>query len=127
MDWQFISPRVHTIIGTVVGLVLLLAPNLLGFSDVGGASVALPRIIGIIIILSELTVQGTYTGLNWVPMSWHIGMDVVLGLFLLISPWLFGFSDLRTSAWLPHVIVGAIIVAYALCTQTRWRTIPVAR
>jgi hypothetical protein len=115
---KLLSPRTHTIIGFIVGIALLFAPNIFGFSDVGGAAVSIPRILGIIVILSELTVRGSFSGLGLVPMSAHLAMDVVLGAFLAISPWLFGFSDQGTNAWLPHLIVGLLIIGYVPMTRT---------
>jgi hypothetical protein len=115
---KFLSPRTHTIIGFIVGLALIVAPNLFGFSDVGGAAVAIPRILGVIIILSELTVRGSFSGVNLVPMKAHIGMDVALGIFLALSPWLFGFADQEANAWVPHVVVGILVAGYALVTRT---------
>lgn len=115
---KFLSPRVHTIIGFIVGIALLLAPNLFGFSDVGGAAVLVPRIIGVIIILSELTVKGSFSGMGMIPMKMHIAMDVVVGAILALSPWLFGFADEKNNAWVPHLIVGILVVGYALVTRT---------
>lgn len=113
-----ISPRTHSIIGFIVGIALLLAPNIFGFSDVGGMAVALPRIIGIIVILSELTVQGSFSKIGFVPMKLHIGLDVLMGALLAVSPWLFGFSDEGSNAWVPHFLVGLLMVGYALMTRT---------
>lgn len=114
---QFISPKAHSIIGFIVGVALILAPNIFGFSDVGGAAVAIPRIIGIIVILSELTVRGSFSGMGMVPMRLHISTDIFMGAFLTLSPWLFGFSDQGASAWTPHVIVGLLMMGYALMTR----------
>lgn len=115
---KFLSPRVHTIIGFIVGIALLLAPNIFGFNDVGGAAVTVPRIIGVIVILSELTVRGSFTNKGFVPMKLHLGMDVLMGIILAASPWLFSFTDKGTNAWLPHLIVGIAMVGYALVTRT---------
>jgi hypothetical protein len=115
---KFISPRAHSIIGFIVGIALILAPNIFGFSDVGGAAVAVPRIIGIIVVLSELTVRGSFSGMGFIPMSMHIATDVLMGAFLALSPWLFSFSDNGTNAWVPHLIVGLLMIGYALATRT---------
>lgn len=115
---KFLSPRVHTIIGFIVGIALLAAPNLFGFSEVEGAAVLLPRVLGVIIILSELTVKGSFSGMGVVPMKLHIVMDVIMGALLAASPWLFGFSDEEANAWVPHLVVGLAIVGYALVTRT---------
>lgn len=115
---KVLSPRVHSVIGTLVGAALLLAPDIFGFSDVGGAAVYVPRIIGLIVVFSELTVKGSFTNMGVVPMKAHIGMDVLLGAFLATSPWLFGFSSNGTNAWLPHVVVGVAMIGYAAITRT---------
>ena len=115
---QFISPKVHSIIGLVVGIALLFAPSIFSFSDLGGAAVWLPRIIGVIVILSELTVRGNFMNQGFVPMKIHVMTDVAMGTLLFASPWLFGFIDQSANGWVPHVVVGIAMVGYALMTQT---------
>lgn len=114
---QFISTRAHTIIGLVVGTVLLVAPWLFGFADDSGAATVVSLAVGIFIILSELTTTGEMSPLKLVPMRVHIVMDILTGIFLLASPWFFGFNDLEANAWMPHVIVGILVSGYALATR----------
>lgn len=113
---KFLSSRTHTIIGAVVGVVLIVAPWLLGFSDVPVArNVAIA--VGIFVLLSELTTRSPASPIKLVPMKTHLVIDVITGIFLAASPWLFGFADDKTNAWLPHLIVGILIAGYALVTQ----------
>ncbi|MBX4201678.1 SPW repeat protein [Candidatus Saccharibacteria bacterium] len=114
---RFISTRTHAVIGLILGVALILAPNLFGFSDNGGAAVAIPRILGVVIILSELTTDNGI-GLKLIPMRAHLALDIVAGLFLAASPWLFGFSDQGTNAWLPHLVAGLAYAGISLATQT---------
>lgn len=113
---RVIPSRVHTIIGLVVGVALIVAPWLFGFSDIGAAKWS-AIIVGIIGILSELTSTSPVSPIKLVPMPVHLGMDVVLGIVLALTPWLFGFADEKLNAWLPHVIVGILIIVYALMTR----------
>lgn len=115
---KFLSTRTHTIIGLIVGVALIVAPWLFAFADQGGAAVMVPIYVGIFILLSELTTTSPISAFKLVPMRIHVMMDVLTGLFLLASPWLFGFNDLEANAWVPHVIVGVLIVGYALVTRT---------
>ena len=115
---KFLSTRTHTIIGLIVGAAFIVAPWLFGFADEGGAAVMIPIFVGVFILLSELTTTSPISAIKLVPMRIHIMMDVLTGLFLLASPWLFGFNDLEANAWVPHVIVGVMIVGYALVTRT---------
>lgn len=50
-----------------------------------------------------------------IPMATHLTMDFFIGLFLAISPWLFGFAEF---VWVPHVIFGVIAILASLTTHT---------
>lgn len=114
---KILSTKMHTIIGLIVGLALLVAPWLFGFSEESGAVVTVPLLIGVFIIVSELTTTSVLSPLKIVPMKTHIIVDIFTGLLLVISPWLFSFSDLEANAWVPHVVVGLLVVGYALVTS----------
>lgn len=115
---QTLSAKTHTVIGLIIGAALIVAPWLFAFADQGGAAVMVPIYLGIFLLLSELVAMSPASPVKLVPMSVHNTIDVLAGLFLLLSPWLFNFSSLAANAWLPHVIVGIVIVGYALITRT---------
>src|SRR5690625_2562626 len=119
---KFLSSKVHTIIGLVVGVLLIAAPWIFGFADVD-AAMWVAVIIGAIIVLSELTSTSPASPIKLVPMRVHLWMDVGNGVVLAISPWIFGFADEGTNAWLPHLIVGILVVGYALVTNPADATI----
>jgi hypothetical protein len=115
---QFISTKAHTVIGLVVGALLIVAPYLLGFSDNTAATVV-PMIIGAFIILNELITTSPLSLVKLIPMKMHIILDVVTGLVLAISPWLFGFFSVENPIqWVPHLVVGIMVMGYALLTTT---------
>src|SRR5699024_11573556 len=103
--------------------IFIVAPWLFQFSDVKAAKWA-AIIIGIVGVLSELTSTSPSSPMKLVPMRVHLGMDVVLGLILALSPWLFGISDEKLNAWLPHLIVGILIIGYALMTRPDDAVVP---
>jgi len=112
-----ISTKAHTVIGLVVGLVLLVAPQLFAFTD-NGAATTVAVAVGIFIILSELITKSPYSPLKLVSMKAHIVLDVVTGVFLAASPWLFSFMDTaQNNQWVPHLIVGLMVAGYALLTS----------
>lgn len=111
-----ISSKTHTIIGLLVGVALLLAPWLFGFSANEAATVA-ALLVGVVVIINELISTSAYSPIKLIPMKTHLILDYVTGGLLLISPWLFGFADMPINAWLPHVLVGVLIIGYALATD----------
>lgn len=113
---KFLSSKTHTVIGLIVGVLLLFAPALLGFSD-NSAATTVAQVVGVFIILSELITTSQFSPLKLVPMRVHIVIDCITGLFLAISPWLFNFADAPANEWMPHVIVGILVIGYALVTN----------
>lgn len=97
-----ISIRTHAIIDYVVGIVLILAPYIFGFAT-GGPAQWVPMLLGAAIIIYSLMTRYDLALVHVIPFGVHLGLDAAGGLLLLVSPWLFGFSDV---IWWPHVVVG---------------------
>jgi hypothetical protein len=114
---RFMSTRAHATLDLLVGIVLILAPNIFGFSAAGGAAVTIPRVLGILIILDGLVTDNGMSLAKLISMRAHLTLDLVVGLFLAVSPWLFSFHNQGTSAWLPHLIIGLLIIGNSLITH----------
>jgi hypothetical protein len=115
---RFISTKTHAVVGYIVGLILIFAPNIFGFADNGGAAVVIPRVVGIVLLMSELITNNGLSLARLVPMPMHLMMDIVAGLFLAISPWVFSFHNQGANAWLPLLIAGLAYVGLSSVTQT---------
>lgn len=110
---RVITTKTHGYLDYIVGLLLILAPWILGFYQ-GGAESWVPIILGAVTIIYSLMTDYELGVSPVLSMRTHLAIDLVGGLLLLISPWLFGFADY---IWAPHVIVGAIEICAALMTQ----------
>jgi len=120
---RFLPLRTHMVLDFIVGIILILAPWIFKFSDVGGAAVWVPIIIGIASILMGLSTRGYTTALvKLFTPSAHMTIDFIAGVILAISPWLFGFHDEGANAWLPHLIVGLALIGVSLTTRTTLTT-----
>ena len=51
---KFLPTKIHGILDYVVGLALIVAPYLFGFSDVGGPAVLLPQVLGVGLIVYSI-------------------------------------------------------------------------
>ena len=99
-----ISSRVHGVIDYIVGIVLILAPFVLGFAD-GSAAQWVPQILGILVLLMSLLTAYEYSVAKLIPYRVHLVVDIIQAVILIISPWVFGFAG---KIWWPHVLVGVI-------------------
>ncbi|MHC2017773.1 SPW repeat domain-containing protein [Methylobacterium sp. CM6247] len=111
---RIIPTYLHGILDYAMGVLLIVAPYILGFAD-GTAAQYVPQALGLATLLMSLMTDYELSITKVIPMSVHLGVDIASGLLLAISPWLFGFAD-RVS-W-PHLILGIAEVGAALMTQT---------
>lgn len=110
---KVISTRVHGMMDYALGLLLIIAPWLLGFAE-GGAETWIPVILGVGIILYSLMTDYEMGAVKTISMKGHLWLDGIGGLFLALSPWLFGFDEI---VYLPHLILGLIEIGTALMTD----------
>jgi hypothetical protein len=108
--------------GPSAGILLIAAPCIFGFSDEGGAAVAVPIALGTLIIVQSLITDYELSVADLLPLPMHLGVDVVGGFILALSPFVFGFADEGTNVWLPHVVAGVGLIASGLMTQRHRKT-----
>ncbi|MGY3212366.1 SPW repeat domain-containing protein [Mucilaginibacter sp. HD30] len=110
---KFISRRTHAVLDYLVGILLIAAPWLLGFSDNNAATWCAAGVGIVTLLMSAIT---DYEGglIKILPMSAHLTMDVITGIFLAVSPWLLGYS---ARVFLPHLIVGIMEILVVLFSQ----------
>src|SRR5690606_35993425 len=99
---KIIDTKTHGYLDYLVGVLLIAAPWLFGFYE-GGSESWIPIILGAGTIVYSLITDYELGAVGILNMRLHLMIDLVAGIFLAASPWLFGFSDII--AW-PHVVVG---------------------
>lgn len=115
-----IPTRIHAAIDYALGVLLIIAPWLFGFAE-GEAETWVPVFLGAGIILYSLFTAYELGIVPAIGMPTHLGLDVVGGIFLAASPWIFQFAEF---VWVPHVVLGLIEIGTALMTQTTPSRIP---
>jgi len=116
---RFLPTKVHGALDYIVGLALILAPNIFQFADVGGPAVLIPRVLGVVLIVYSLITRYEWGVIKLISMPYHLMIDFLAALFLALSPFLFGFSNKEPNAWLPHVVVGIAVVAVVIVSKTQ--------
>jgi len=118
MLMRMIPTKMHAAMDYTVALVLIVAPWLFGFSDESTAATWICIVSGVgLMVMSAVTdYEGGFIA-RAIAMRAHLMMDALLGVFLAISPWLFGFADEGTNAWLPFVVIGLAELGAAAMTD----------
>ena len=95
------------------GVLFIASPWLFGFND-GGAAQWIPMLVGFSVLLMSLFTEYELGVKKGIKMATHLNTDVIVGIFLAASPWLFGFADV---VYLPHLIFGLIEAGAGLITE----------
>lgn len=115
---KLIPTKSHARMDYAVGLLLIASPWLFGFADESTAATWIAVLAGVAILgLSAITDYEGGLLARLIPMRTHLMADAGLGLLLAVSPWLFGFADEGTNAWLPFVAIGLGKIVSAMTTD----------
>jgi hypothetical protein len=119
---RVIPTLVHGFLDYLTGLLLIAAPWLFGFAH-GGAETWVPVILGAGALLYSLLTDYELGLIRAIPMPMHLTFDLLSGILLAASPWLFGFVSF---VMLPHVILGIWEIGASVMTQKRPSTLRTA-
>lgn len=113
----FIPVKLYGVLDYLFGLLLMSSPWLFHFAPneaVAGAETITPVFIGVNLFMVAL-ITNTEWGLSKIiSFETHLAIDLVAGLFLAASPWLFNFV---TIVYAPHLIIGLLAVFMVAATK----------
>ncbi len=114
-----ISLRTHNILDYIGGVVLLTCPSIFGFSDIEMARSVFIT-LGFVLIGYSLLTRYPFSFAKVIPLGVHMGLDVTLGVLMLVAPWVFGYSDYLTGGQLGlHFILGLGVITLVAFTRPR--------
>jgi hypothetical protein len=113
---RFIPTKFHAPLDYIVGAVLIAGPWIFQYSD-STAATAVSIVLGIGLIAYSLFTNYELGVWKVAPMAVHNVIDIVAGVVLAVSPWLFGFADESASVWVPHLVVGLAAIFLGLTTK----------
>ena len=85
----------------VVGLWLLLSPLALGFFSNPVASIVTILVATVVFFVSQLGIANQQPWEEWV--------NLIAAVFLISSPWLFGYASIATATW-NSILCGGLLV-----------------
>jgi SPW repeat len=107
--------RMHAMIEPIAGILLIAAPWIFGFDDVGSSKV-LSIVLGIVVLLSGMTTRWRWSLAKLIPLRTHFMTDVLLGIILIAGPFILGDGD-NGAATRFLVIAGVLELLTALGTD----------
>ena len=110
---RFIPTKIHGFLDYIVGALLIASPWLFHFAA-GGAETWVLVIMGIIAFVYSLLTDYELGAIHLLSMRTHLFIDLVFGVLLAASPWLFGFAD---HVYTPHLVFGIFAIVASLLTK----------
>jgi len=111
---KFIDTETHGYLDYMVGVFLIVAPWVFNL-DPGAPEGVIFIILGVSAVIYSLITRYEMGIAMILPMKIHLTLDVLSGIILATSPWIFGFAE---RVYLPHLILGIIEIAAGLMTKT---------
>jgi len=108
--------KMHAMLEPIMALLIIASPWIFGFSDVAEAK-TIAIIVGVVMLVGGAMTRWRWSLAKVISLRMHFMTDLALGALLILSPFIFGFSD-EGSATRWAIIVAVIEVLTAL--STRW-------
>jgi hypothetical protein len=105
----------HAMLEPLMAVLIIVAPWLFGFSDTNDAK-AICIIVGAVMLIAGSMTQWRYSLAKVIPLRMHFMTDLLLAAVLILTPFIFGFSD-EGGATRFMIIVGALEAMTALSTN----------
>lgn len=101
MEWR--NERFCDVLNLILGAALFISPWVFGFAP--GLTTQNALVCGIIIAVLSLMALSAFA-------EWEEWLNLIVGLWVLVSPWVLGFAG-ATTATRVHVVIGAIVAIVA--------------
>jgi SPW repeat len=116
MDRGPIPLNAHAALEPLIAIIIIAAPWIFGFSDVDSAKIVCIAVGAVMLVAGSMT-DWRVSLVRLIPLRAHLMTDLLLSAVLVLSPFVFGFSD-EGGATRFMVIAGVLEALTALAT--RW-------
>lgn len=110
---RLLAWSIHETIDYLAGIFLILAPFIFGFRE----EVAFPVFVavGVLVLANVVLTPGPFGVVDIAPVPLHAGVDYVLAFFLILAPFVFGFTA-NDAALLSSMFLGLALLVFTLIT-----------
>lgn len=111
---KFIPTKMHGFLDYLFGILLIAMPWILEYSP-GSIEGMVLWMAGTFAFVYSIFTKYELGLIRVLPMPGHLLLDIMSGILLAASPWLFGFAD---TVYLPHLLLGLFEIVVASLTKT---------
>ncbi|MBA3665047.1 MAG: hypothetical protein H0W61_12675 [Bacteroidetes bacterium] len=112
-DFKIIPTKIHGVLDYLTGSLICASPWLFNF-NIEGSAREITVLLGIVTIVMSAMTNYELGLFKILTMDTHLLIDILISIFLILSPWIFGFSRY---IFLPQVVFGIIGIGVALFTD----------
>lgn len=110
----FVPTAVYGVLNYLLSFTLIASPWLFGLVNISSAALLIPMYIGWLQFIMAVFVDNETGFVKKFPMQIHLAIDVLMGFFLMVSPWLYTFSD---RAFWPELLLGGLLFFLGIFTK----------
>jgi hypothetical protein len=107
--------RLHALAEPFVAAFLIASPWIFGFDDIESCTIV-SVVVGVIMLIAGMSTRWRYSVVKLIPLREHLMSDLLLGVALIVTPFIAGVSD-RGDATRLMVIIGAFELVLAMSTK----------
>jgi hypothetical protein len=112
-----VTLSLHVLVEYGLGVLTILAPFLFSFDATSAKLVSV--LVGVAILVLAVVTDAPTGIARSLPVASHVVLDYVLALFLIVAPFVFGFSDDDDAATAYFIVLGVGYVMLAVLTRYR--------
>jgi hypothetical protein len=112
---SFISTKTYGLFNYAIGAIMIASPWLFGFQHQHGASLLLPWYLGWLQLIMAIFGDHELGFIKVFPVSMHCFIDVVVGFFLAMTPFIYGYTY---EVFIPQFCMGLLMFIFGLYTRT---------
>ena len=116
----FIPTVVYGVLNYLLSFTMIAAPWLFGLVYVSSAALLIPIYIGWLQFIMAVFADNETGFVKKFPMQIHLVIDVLMGFFLMVSPWLYTFwfdTRDRQGAFWPELLLGGLLLVLGIFTK----------
>jgi hypothetical protein len=110
---RFLPTQIHGVVDYLAGIVFIALPWIFDWDD---AAKTILTIVGIAVILYSLLTRYELGVAKIIPMTTHLGLDLLGGIVLIVTPFIFDV-DPDAAKW-TMVVLGVLEIGASLMTRT---------